>query len=97
MTGGDTQVREEQRDECAAHGRTAVRVNGELVRRDALLRAGRRQQALGQVRIMGRCETIALGPHVGPGAGQRASADTRGPEDVGRLPPAVWWWVLHIG
>ena len=52
MTGGDTQVREEQRDECAAHGRTAVRVNGELVRRDALLRAGRRQQALGQVRIL---------------------------------------------
>ena len=52
MTGGDTQVREEQRDECAAHGRTAVRVNGELVRRDALLRAGCRQQALGQVRIL---------------------------------------------
>ena len=52
MTGVDTQVREEQRDELAPHGRAAVRVNRELVRGDALLQAGCRNQALRQVRIL---------------------------------------------
>ena len=51
MTGVDAQIREEQRDELAPHRRATVRMNGELVRGDALLQAGRRNQALRQVRI----------------------------------------------
>ena len=39
----------QQRDELAAHGRAAVGVNRELLRLDALLRAGLLDQALGQV------------------------------------------------
>ena len=50
MTGVDAQIREEQRDELAPHRRATVRMNGELVRGDALLQAGRRNQALRQVR-----------------------------------------------
>ena len=52
MTGVDAQIREEQRDELAPHGRAAVRMNRELVRGEALLQAGRRNQALRQVRIL---------------------------------------------
>ena len=45
----DAEVGEQQRDEFAAHGRAAVGVNRELLRLDALLRAGLLDQALGQV------------------------------------------------
>ena len=52
MTGVDTQIREEQRDEFAPHGGPAVRMNRELVRGDALLGTGLFNQALCQVRIL---------------------------------------------
>ena len=49
VAGRDAEVGEQQRDELAAHGRAAVGVNRELLRLDALLRAGLLDQALGQV------------------------------------------------
>ena len=52
MTGVDAQVREEQRDELAPHGRAAVGMDRELLRGDALFQAGRRNQAFRQVRIL---------------------------------------------
>ena len=52
MTGVDAQIREEQRDELTAHGGPAVRVHREVVRGDALLQAGRRNQARRQVSIL---------------------------------------------
>ena len=52
MTGVDAQVREEQRDELAPHGRAAVGMDRELLRGDALFQSGRRNQAFRQVRIL---------------------------------------------
>ena len=52
MTGVDAQVREEQRDESAAHGRAAIRMDRELLRGNALLQAGGRNQAIRQVRSL---------------------------------------------
>ena len=52
MTGVDAQVREEQRDELAPHGRAAVGMDRELLRGAALFQAGRRNQAFRQVRIL---------------------------------------------
>lgn len=48
----DPEIREQQRDELAAHRRAAVGVDRQLMRTDALLVARRLDEALGQVGIL---------------------------------------------
>ena len=57
----DAEIREQQRDELAAHRRAAVRVDRELLRTDVLLAARRLDQALGQVGVLVECERNLVG------------------------------------
>ena len=55
VAGGNPEVGEQLGDELAPHRRAAVGVNRQLVRRDALLLSGRRDQALRELRALAGC------------------------------------------